>query len=115
MSVRNFPAGASNGAVAKNTGLSGASTGNKLQYIVPAGTQSVVRFCSIFPTAGAATIALQCVISGTTVTIMSGTTAQLQNVYVPLNAGDTAKIQVTVLDAASVFDATIGIDEYPST
>lgn len=113
MSVRNYPGNPSNGANTSSAGLSGATTGTKLTYTCPAGAQAVCRFVSVMPTAGAATIQI---IAGTTTRLVQQGTTQMQLAcYIPLSPGDTVKIFVSVLDAASVFDAIIGVEEFPAT
>lgn len=115
MSVRNQYGGAANGGVAKGTGLSGASTGVKITYTVPTGNQAVLTCCTVFPTAGAATIQIRVTISGTTCILTQGTVAMIFVGQVNLGAGDTVTVNVSVLDAAGVFDATISAAEFPAT
>lgn len=115
MSVRNFPYAPDNGGISKGTGLSGASTGVKLTYTVPTGHQAEVTLASVFPTAGAATIQIRATQSGTTTILQSSTGAQQFTGRLQLNAGDSVTINVSVLDAAGVFDANIDAREYPVT
>jgi hypothetical protein len=113
MAVRAYPGGAANGAVSKSTGVSGATTGVKLTYTAPAGSAGKLQGASVFPTAGAATVQVLLRLSGTTIIVAQATTAIAFSVPHNLNPGDQVQVNVSVLDAASVFDACISVDEYP--
>jgi hypothetical protein len=115
MSVRNYPGAPTNGTYVRGSGLSGASTGDKLTYTCPANTQAVVTGIWVNPTAGAATIRIRPTLNGVLPSIMSGTTAFALQGQLTLNAGDVVAVNVAVLDAASVFDAVIAVLEFPAT
>lgn len=114
MSVRDYPNAPDTGGIAKGTGLSGASTGDKLIYTCPTGKQAEVCGAWINPTAGAATIGFKAVLSGTNVVLQSGTVGQQLQGRLSLNAGDSLRLTVSTLDAASVFDGCITSREYPA-
>lgn len=109
---RQFPGAPVTGTYVRTAGLSGATTGIKQQYTVPAGRQAVVRAAGAFPTAGAATIALQASLNANVVNVSSGTVSQQVGGGQCLDAGDTFRVNVTALDAASVFDFYCCVEEY---
>jgi hypothetical protein len=113
MAVRAYPGGAANGVVTKNGGVSTATTGNKVQYTCPAGFGAVVKGVTVVPTAGAATVQVQLVLSGSTVIVAQSTTGIALAVQHNLVAGDTVRVNVSVADAGGVIDSVISADEYP--
>jgi hypothetical protein len=113
MAVRAYPGGAANGVVTKNAGVSTATTGNKVQYTCPAGFGATVKGVTIVPTAGAATVQVQLILSGSTVIVAQSTTGIAFSVPHNLVAGDTCRVNVSVADAVGVIDCVISVDEYP--
>jgi hypothetical protein len=92
--------------------LDGTAIGVKLSYVCPAGKAAVARFVSISTIAQAITIALEIIVGGVTVEIGAFTTSQQLSIFVPLNAGDTVQLDVTVAVALGAFDAVLAVEEY---
>jgi hypothetical protein len=109
---RQYPGAPVNGGIDKASGQSGATTGVKRTLTTPTGMQAALRFATVVVTAGAATIAIQVVVGGVVITLASGTTTLTFNGSVNLDAGDQVRVNVTVLDAASLFDWYCGEDQY---
>jgi hypothetical protein len=113
MAQRNYPFAANAGVSTPGTGLSGASTGVKLSYVVPAGKNAMFRFAAVSNISGTPpTIALQTITGGSTVTLQSQTTAFNISPNIALNAADTVQVNVTTLGAGSAFDAIISVEEF---
>jgi hypothetical protein len=100
------------GVTTVGAGLSGASTGVKLSYTVPAGRQARISLISAANFNGAPTVQLRITVGGTTVVLSSGTVAQVSTGGVYLNAGDVADLNVSALVAATTFDGAIAAEEY---
>lgn len=94
------------------TGLSGATTGIKQSFQVPAGSVGVLRSATYFPTVGAPTVNLQIVRGANTINLENGTVQVTVNSQVDLQALDTVQWNVTTAVAASTFDATISVDTF---
>lgn len=96
------------------TGLSGATTGVKLGYTCPAGRVAVVRYWTVTSISGGGpTIVIQVTIGGVLDVIFSMTTSpQVQQVMIPLNAGDKIEANVTAAIAATTFSCLFGVEEF---
>lgn len=109
---RQYPGAAIGMGGARAASLSGASTGIKLTYTVPAGRQARITGAWIRQTAGAATIGTRASIGGTACQgpAFAGDTTFAAGIC--LDTGDSFSLTVAVLDAATLFDGVISAEEY---
>lgn len=115
MSVRNYPGGPVNGVSTVGAALSGASTGVKLTYTVPAGKQARVWDVSVANFTLGPTVQARITVGGVTIVLQSGTAAFDFAGAAFLNAADTCDVNVSALVGASSFDAGIHVEEFPAT
>ena len=87
--------------------LSGAATGAKLSFTVPANAVGQLLNVTLANFTGAPTIAIQVVRAATTFNLGSFTAATNQQFAFSLQAGDVVQLNVTTAVGASVFDGTI--------
>lgn len=89
-----------------------ASTGVKLSFTVPAGSQGTLTEAFVSAQTGTpGTVAIQIVRGGTTVTLASGTTALTVTGPIYLKAGDVVQINVTAAGTASAADMMISVEQ----
>lgn len=115
MSIRNNPGAPTNGVSTVGAGLSGATTGVKLSYTVPAGKQARLGDVSVANFTLGPTVQARATIGGVTIVLQSGTAAFEYNGVVFGNAGDVFDVNVSALVGASSFDAGIHVEEFPAT
>lgn len=93
--------------------LSSATTGSKLNYVVPAGRTAMLRVAAVaVVTGGAPTIQVEAISNGIVVPLGNGTTPFYVTYSVPLNSGDTVRLNVTAAIAATTFTGFIGVEEF---
>ena len=103
------------GKTVAQAGISGASTGVKLSYTCPAGTQAEVTWMSAANFAGGApTVTLEIFVGAQDCVVASGAAPLSASGPWYLNATDIAQIRVSVLAAGSSFDGVICAREYPA-
>lgn len=100
------------GTAARITSALASTTGIKLTYTCPTGRQAKVTNVTVFPTAGAATIDIQTILNAQTVQLKNGTGQQEYAGGLMLDEAETCRINVTVLDAAGVFNSQISVEEF---
>lgn len=101
------PAGAPAGFSKENVAVSGAATGVKQSFTVPAGQTGILQGATIFYDNLAPTVALQVVRGADTINLAQFTANGTFSDQFQLLAGDVVQWNVTTAVAASTFDITL--------